>query len=725
MQDIKGKIKVAAAAVAGTLMLGATMAGAVAADLSGLPGPFVQNNQFKGQIVVGENAKVADVIAAAQVAAAFGEYLVSGSASGGSASSDTAFTDDYAVGQQIAKTMTSATYPKLLSFDEVSFTGADGSSHKVKYAEYVQVSGVDVVTGADLSTASDYYDKTAKLFLKVDNTDTVKYYIDFKNNEINNNTVSSDKSVKINFLGQELEITKVESNKITVRTGSKYTAGEGDTVTWNGNTIKVNSVYKNSDGTYGAVFEINGASVSIDSGSKDKVGDVEVNVAKINVPWDASAGSPTVEFYAGTETGKTYTNGDEYIGESSSHPAWKWVITTATSGGDLYLDSLGVIATAKDSLTSSYSEQKPIEEGNALQFPGGSDIVLKAVGHTVTDKVTYTVEESAQDVIITSSSSVGINDGSDYVDKLTFRFNGTDMSTVYIGYTDPVTDELTWTLKTANVADSKASDTEWLTWYFTIGDNENDVRLGLYALNGTTDVYDALVLNFTYDTGSGSNVETATINLTRSGSNVYLGDATDDDSGELILTNYGAVGSAKYDIVNKYGAKFLAGDGTKTVQVEIPKSQDKLKVLIGKDTGDVTTTTVTLTRTALNSAVAVLDSEATTDGSMPLVVVGGPYANSVAASILGTDSATVQDYFGYDATADKGKGVIEFREGESAVGGADVLIVAGWSATDTRAAGYLLGQYLSGAKSLSDLSGKTKVILTATGATSVTDIQTE
>ena len=85
--------------------------------------------------------------------------------------------------------MTAATYPDLLSFKEVTFTGADSDSHTVQFAETVQVDNVAVKTGADFSTSSDYYDYTDKLFLEIASSDTLQYYLDFKNTEINNNTI--------------------------------------------------------------------------------------------------------------------------------------------------------------------------------------------------------------------------------------------------------------------------------------------------------------------------------------------------------------------------------------------------------------------------------------------------------------------------------------------------------------------------------------------------------
>ena len=51
--DIRKTVKKIAALVAGTTMVGATIMGAMALDLSDYPAPFVSDGVFDGKIVVG------------------------------------------------------------------------------------------------------------------------------------------------------------------------------------------------------------------------------------------------------------------------------------------------------------------------------------------------------------------------------------------------------------------------------------------------------------------------------------------------------------------------------------------------------------------------------------------------------------------------------------------------------------------------------------------------
>jgi S-layer protein (TIGR01564 family) len=67
--DMKKTAKKIAALVAGTTMLGATIMGATALDLSNYPAPFVTNGVFGGKIVVGAKAATSDVVGAIDLAA--------------------------------------------------------------------------------------------------------------------------------------------------------------------------------------------------------------------------------------------------------------------------------------------------------------------------------------------------------------------------------------------------------------------------------------------------------------------------------------------------------------------------------------------------------------------------------------------------------------------------------------------------------------------------------
>ena len=65
---LRKAIKKIVALGAGATMVGATIMGAMAADMSNYPAPFVKDGMFDAMIVVGDNAKASDVIGAVDVA---------------------------------------------------------------------------------------------------------------------------------------------------------------------------------------------------------------------------------------------------------------------------------------------------------------------------------------------------------------------------------------------------------------------------------------------------------------------------------------------------------------------------------------------------------------------------------------------------------------------------------------------------------------------------------
>ncbi|MBD3355283.1 hypothetical protein GF361_04835, partial [Candidatus Woesearchaeota archaeon] len=61
-------IKKIVALATGATMLGATMMGAMAADLADYPAPFVEGCSFSGALVIGEDAATSDVAGAVDIA---------------------------------------------------------------------------------------------------------------------------------------------------------------------------------------------------------------------------------------------------------------------------------------------------------------------------------------------------------------------------------------------------------------------------------------------------------------------------------------------------------------------------------------------------------------------------------------------------------------------------------------------------------------------------------
>ncbi|MBT7929104.1 hypothetical protein HN682_04220, partial [Candidatus Peregrinibacteria bacterium] len=167
--------------------------------------------------------------------------------------------------------------------------------------------------------------------------------------------------------------------------------------------------------------------------------------------------------------------------------------------------------------------------------------------------------------------------------------------------------------------------------------------------------------------------------LTRWGSSeaatAFQDEDEEEDDIELAMTDYGT--RVTYDTDNKdyikleypdqevYGNVFVSPTGASTTGVS--------------EIGGVST--VTLNRMTVGAAK--LASEVGNVAAQHLIVVGGPCANSVAAEVMGQSGDMCADGF------EEGKAIIKLYEQGSKV----ALVVAGYSALDTRRASRVLANY--------------------------------
>ncbi|MBI5388782.1 hypothetical protein HZB01_00205 [Candidatus Woesearchaeota archaeon] len=134
------------------------------------------------------------------------------------------------------------------------------------------------------------------------------------------------------------------------------------------------------------------------------------------------------------------------------------------------------------------------------------------------------------------------------------------------------------------------------------------------------------------------------------------------------------------------------------VTVDWPVSQRSGEVYV--TTGATSTTSSNgkqRTRVDVDVAAAVTDAEVGEVSAQNLIVVGGPCANTVAAQIMGSSDNCAEGF-------EEGKAVIKLKQ----FGDNVAMLVAGYTATDTRRASLVLAEYdqyaLSGAEVSVDTS---------------------
>ena len=725
MQDLKGKFKVAASAAAGALMLGSTLAGAFAADLGTLPLPFVANNNMVGQVVVGANAAVPDVIAAAQLTAAFGEYLVKAESSGSTTSASGGRLEEILMGKALTFT---GQFPATLKENHVS-TLKQGEitfkSNQYDYREEIVLS-----TGAEIVTGQDDRDKdydTTEPFLSIAKGAIMYKYNFYGSSKPNATLVSTSDTLELSILGHDVKITAATvGDTITAEVGTKVSLKTDGSTTVDGKTVVVTAIGDSSilasvDGV------TSGEPIALSDSDGQLVNGLRIKVTGLLYQSNAPETSVVSLLIGKDDVSEAYDNGEAFIGEDDNDPTWTWDIDVGADGAIAY------IGVKNEKAWDNYKDS-PIGIGEAFLLPNDYAKVELQSMLPAADRI-YTFEfetgislydstgdnelfANAKILRVSTASDTGFTDATnDAADIAIYMYhkNGTTIDDVIsIFYKD--SSKYKWA---QNVTYTGGAATTASGWYLQYGDslpylafenagnNDIGVHVQLDGITGATDVNSTIVINATL---VGNHFD-------HLGSTLEQADADDVVIDTVDLTSVGAFDGS---LLTHYGAILSAvksNADSDEVVIKLPDAQTKIQAFIGGGSGTTTTVAgdVTYTMTALNTEVAVLDSEADTSGT-PLVIVGGPYANTVAKTLIGSDDAAIQDFFGYDGTS--GKGVVKLYDASATPFSAQAMVVAGWDAKDTRAAAYMLSQYLTGAKDISALSGLAERKVTASSATS-------
>ena len=129
-------------------------------------------------------------------------------------------------------------------------------------------------------------------------------------------TDADAEALEITILGKEYLIEDVDSNSITITNAEKFFISEGDTITVDGKTLTIDTIYEDT------IF-VNGDYIK--EGKKKTVNGIEVKVKEIYYN-SKETGVSKVEIYAGGDISEEYSDGDGFIGEDDDDPEWVWSI---------------------------------------------------------------------------------------------------------------------------------------------------------------------------------------------------------------------------------------------------------------------------------------------------------------------------------------------------------------------------------------------------------------
>jgi hypothetical protein len=271
-------------------------------------------------------------------------------------------------------------------------------SNTYDYEERINLtSGIAVHTGLTYDQSEDWQDR---VFVTV-SQDAVEYVFAFTENlqagNLLNESTSSD-PINLEFLGRSLKIIGADEtgNSITVQVGNEIFMTVGDTTEVEGHEVMLINVASGADTVV----------VSVDGVQETVSGTETVNGLRVRVEdtfYSDTISERSATLVVGTEATKTYSNGDEFIGEDEDDPAWVWHLAdlgsaTPTLGvaWDLNLDN------HEENDNPAY--EHPLYEGESLMLPWDF-AQITFVNLNQNDYQKYKVEESTEDLYAPASAS--------------------------------------------------------------------------------------------------------------------------------------------------------------------------------------------------------------------------------------------------------------------------------------------------------------------------------
>ncbi len=643
-----------------------TMVSALAYDLSDYPAPFVEDGVFNGAIVVGATAATQDVLGAIDIAASLQAESKSGTEVAGASTVAVEGGEDFNLAPN------TGAYAGA-TFDDGDLEGFADSDVELEDTDYdyheevvIGAAGLDILTSVETTYADDDdYGLDAWMELYDDGL-TYRIVFDDEIPAADFGTATDNQELEIDFLGKSIVIADVTagSDEITVESSAEFFMQEGDKVTVEGHEIELKRV-----GTTSALVSVDGQTLAITDGESeefDEADDFEVEVDNLFYIENADDNSATLKL--GTAISKTYGHGDAleiFDGEDDADEAtWKWHIVEDGAN----LEEIGVtlnIDHERNNDDDDPEKRAGLMFGEELSFPNNYAAVSFA-GWKESEMANY--------------------------DTLSFEFDIVDLD---VNVDRPVL-EITSSADDPFVMDDAAdASVVWLdlngNFWYEDGDDEVDSGAATMDL-----VFDADTIAFSY--GAGDDTINITfpggdvINLSTDAAFTYFGDDEGDaDVSDFLYTdaNGGTIAATDdEDYLTSYGVKISDIESQfddDEFTLEIPHD-GLVAELVVKSSGTVVSAgasgSTSYSVNPIGLGLGILDTDAPALGSKPMIVVGGPYANTVAAELLGNPTP---EQIGETFT--DGKALISWYEDQQA------MLVAGWSAQDTQGASYVVAKY--------------------------------
>lgn len=698
--NVKKQIKKVAAVGASIAIAATTMVSALAYDLSDYPAPFVEDGVFNGAIVVGATAATQDVLGAIDIAASLQAESKTGTASSGGSGVTVVGGEDF---DEVLIGEYQAFDSRLDDSDLEGFVDSDFDfdDEDIDYEDYIALPNGNISI-AGSQTDEDY---GMDLYAEIANPENIGYFVEIEA-DFNSSLLGAtnhDDEIEFKFLGKTVTVTAFpDATSMTIEASSEYYLEEGDSVTVDGHEIELRKVGSNA-----VLVSVDGQTLSISDGETeefDQADDFEVELVSYFYIENAADNSATLRI--GESISDTVSDGDsaELFGEPSDEDEADWLWSIAANDGANSVSTIGVVLnidrTGNDA--NEADERDALMVGDSIDFPNGyASIEFAELSETSFTEITVAVDDD-----------IDLSDGETGGDRVNgewglhiwsdsgnddFDVGGQDTSEVWVVYYDGngVTAPEIWYEDNGDEVNASGQTS------FTL-----DLDSQVFTFTPSTNL--TASQNFTIAFPSGiSGYSAETLRLNAAFGNDFFGSDEEEESDDLL---YGATGIGAQELdgeyfMTNYGAYFEDGDSQFSSGNEfvfmVPDEIQEATIVV-KSKGSVVSAgssgSTSYSVNPIGLGLGILDTDAPALGSKPMIVVGGPYANTVAADLLGNPTPEQ-----ISETFTDGKALIRWYDNQQA------MLVAGWSAQDTQGASYVVAKY-----DQFDLSGdEVEVIVTS------------
>lgn len=287
----KKAIKKVAAMSIGAAMIGSTLFGAAAADLTSYPNPFIENGMWNTVIVVGADAAASDVAGAIDISATLSQQATTAyttsttttTVEGGIslATGDNKIYLGNELGDAGFTTITEDDFPNLLA----DGTFMDDAGNEFEYSQQISI-GSTTYAEFTFSTSGNTLDDPALIIDLGTNPATPVYDLIVDFDEPTNLSGSFARGQELTLFGETFTVGSSSTATVLQLLGGATDVdldwGETKTVTFLGEDYEITLVGVQNTNPDTATLRINGDTKTITQGTTKKIGGVDVYAYTVN-----------------------------------------------------------------------------------------------------------------------------------------------------------------------------------------------------------------------------------------------------------------------------------------------------------------------------------------------------------------------------------------------------------------------------------------------------------